>query len=212
MRIETDNIRQADFVIGHIDLLEEYDLRDLFQKLFAKAFNHATGLYVDEKGRLSGFTIRVKKKDYSTSEAWSLNFNLDVNENIQMLTQDLEAKGITLDEFKAYYEIKSVFTSYYFRRNEKSFSMSHSGNSSLIYFLRFLVNGKADDDLKESHDLMEEKKIRYDQGNYELQIGNIKIKSFLNGRIDLKGLTPMQENMINRFYDIYEIVTDRKRG
>ncbi len=202
-------IRQREFISENIDFLDEFELEKVFKKIYVKVFRNKTNFYLNEHGKLEGIEILVKKKDYSSRESWGVNFDKTIDENIQLLRNQLTEYGITWIEFKDYEEVRFLWSSYYFRRTEKSFSMAANGVSSLVYFLRYLVNGKPDDNLKEANEFLEERKISYNQGNYEYAIGNLKVKSFINGRLDIKGLTEEQERIIDRFAEIYKKLTGR---
>lgn len=196
------------FIKKYIGLLGEYDLEDLFMKLFAKAFNKETGLYVEDKGKFPYVTIFKKVRDYGTNEAWSINFSLSVPDNIEVLKKLLKERGVSWTEFIVYYHTNDLVSSYHFRKSApKKFSYSRNGNSAFVYFLRWLVNGKYDENYEQANDFLKEKGISYNQGNFEFEIGNIKVKSFMNGRLDINGLTPDQEKKTDRYLEIHKAVT-----
>lgn len=208
MKTKIEETSWVDFVKQYLPLLDEFDLRDLFKKLYTKVFNKETGLYVDKEGRFDAVIVRVKKGDsYSSDQPWAIDFSQHVVENIKALKQVLKDRGVTWDEFFTYYNTRSLVNSYHFRRTDKSFSYSRNGNSAFVYFLRWLVNGTYDENWKEANDFLEERKISYNAGRFEFEIGNIKVKSFENGRLDLKGLTPDQEKKIDRYLEIHKAVT-----
>lgn len=203
--------KQYEFIAENIHFLDEYTTRDLFHKLYAKKFRSATDIYLDDNGKLDGVTIVVtdKARGYSTTKNWEVDFEKTIEQNVADLTAILISRGITMKEFMVWLEVRSIYRSYYLRRSEKSFTMHHNGTASLVYLLRYLTTGKCDENLKESHDFMEANNIRYNTGAYEFTLSNIKVKLFMNGRLDIKGLTPEQEKQIDRFAEIYKAVERR---
>lgn len=193
------------FIIENINVIDEFDTTDIFKKIYNKVFYQTTGFYLDKDGAFDYIT--VSSKDGHSSNKWKLEYNLSIAENIQRLKNALEDKNIKFEDFKTFYAVGGIFRSYYLRRSEKSFSLHKDGGiSSLFYFLRYLTTNVIDENLKEANEFLEEKKIRWNEGAYECELNGLKIKQFLNGRLDIKGLTVDQEKQIDKFLAINDVL------
>lgn len=193
------------FVRKNVHVLSEYDLNKIHDAIYYKAFTEKTGIYCDSN---SGHVMNVKyyvtdRNNVSTSRTYEVNTNITIEENLSAIKKILKEKKVKIEEYKSYMEFRYLFESHFFRRNESHFTIHGEYHlSSLINFLRFLINGIADKDLKESHDFMDAINIKHSDQAYGFTMGDIAVKRLKNGKLDISGLTDQQNKTINRFIEI----------
>lgn len=164
-------------------------LDDLYQETFKYTFLKETGVYVNQDNIVAGTKFKI---DYEKS----------VPQNVKAFESYLKTLGVTVEEFKLFKNASHLYRDYFFRKNENHYTTSGTANSAVIHFVKFLVNGYFDDDLALTHELMDQSGIKYNTGAWKLELGNVTIKAYMNGRLDLKGLTESQQKIIDSLFEI----------
>ena len=177
------------FIIEHLCYADRFEIEDIYKAVYKRTWNAFRGVRIDEKGAMDSCTFKV-------------NFDKSIEENVADFEAYLKARGSYTEEFTTYNEVSHVFRWYYFRRDEKNFTISPNGISSLIYFLRYLTTGEPDQDYAETNKFMDANKISHNSGKFEIDLNGLKVKKFLNGRVDIVGLSDAQQKKIDRFIEM----------
>lgn len=201
------NQHMTNFVVSNLKMLDSYDLEKIYKDLFNKKARKQIGVYFNDRGETEKLRLSKKCDGYFTSVNFALNYYESIEANEAQLSDELMKKGVTLEEFKNYDDFSYVFSSCYLRKDGEHYTISneHSANS-LINFMRFVVNGHTDENMKEANEFCDKNGLRYDSHAYEVTLENITLKKFKNGRLDIKGLTEAQEQTINRYLEVKKLL------
>lgn len=210
MKTATDyQQHMTNFVVSNLKMLDSYDLEKIYKDLFNKKARKQIGIYFNDKGETEKLRLSKKCDGYYTTGNFALNYYEPIEANESRLSDELMKRGVTLDEFKNYDDFNYLFSSCYLRKDGEHYIISneHSVNS-LINFMRFIVNGHRDENLKEANEFCDKNGLRYDSHAYEVTLENITLKKFKNGRLDIKGMTAEQEATLNRYFEIKKALTN----
>lgn len=180
----------------------KYDIDSMFQKSFDKALTRALPYTHFSDGH--NYKLKTFRIDYEKT----------ISANAASFEQFVISCGITIPDFKLYYYCHSLLDSYYFRQSDEGksdqYSMSSNGYNVLAQFIMFLVDGAYCKDYTEANKFLDEQKISYStQSTYAYTYGNISVKRFANGRLDIKGLTETQKYTIKKVFDIHQTLRNK---
>lgn len=182
-------LKQLNFITGNYkNLSDSLAIERLFKQVFDATFDKKVGTSTKD-GRVNGNGFYI---DYSKT----------INQNVTLLKEYLNKKGVTLEEYLVYLNCFSLFNWYWFRKEKGNYYISSNGNSCLIHFIKFLHVGRFDKDLQKTNELMKQNGIRHSSESFKLTIGNITVQVYKNGRCDLKGLTDKQRKEIDKMIEL----------
>jgi hypothetical protein len=184
------------FIADNQNVLDKYDVRSMYEKAFDNKFRSVTGIYANKNNA-----------EYFGAKTFKLNSELTVEQNASNFRDLIQSKGIDYDLYVKFYDIKHVFESgLYIRDFEKlEFTLVYSNsNSSLFDLLKYVLDGTTFKDRSFSNEFMEKHFITYNQNSYSVDLGNIRVKKYVNSNLVLKGLTDEQ---IKRLGDMFKIAT-----
>ena len=193
-------LQQLTFITANDPGHEKYKIEEVFKSCFDKALS-----------RLLPYTHFSNGCNYLLTK-WKVDYCLPLAENAKNFEAYVTGTiGLSIEDFTLYYYNKSLFNYYYFRPNTDInkpgvFQAREREYSDLGKLVMYLVNGTFEnrDTCKPVNDLMDSLKIGYNTSTYEYKYGNISVKRFMNGRIDLKGLAEAQTAIINKCLEIHE--------
>lgn len=184
----------VDFIYKNQNLIDTYDVEDLWEKTARARFKKDTGFYPT-----------TSRYEWTISElGWKAeNTN---NRNYEDILKDFQnhqgATGLSPMEQKE----KTSFTSLlqYARWEPSKGELKGIGEynlNTLIWFLRYVTSGKLDANLAQANKVMEDRGWSYssDFRNEKLpEVGGIYLSKFKNGKIIIKGLKRKDLETINR--------------
>lgn len=188
------------FILANDPEYNRYDIDKIYQSNFCNALNK----------KLS-YTHFSNGCNYLFNR-YKVNFENTIAQEVARFEKFIvEDMRISIDDFKLYYYLKGLFISHSFRKRENANEYRASGhyNNYLCELIQFLDGGKYENDLKAANDFLDSHKINYATGSYSYTIGNITVKTFLNGRVDIKGLNSKQQKTINLLFNIHDKVKNR---
>lgn len=180
------------YIKANLHVLSEDDgLMDTVKAITEKRISDYIGFYPRESrffgSRLFDFEESVEWNKARFDEWLRRNYNSDKK------------------MFLAYAMNNSLFWHYHFRiTSDGNFTISdiQYSASNLIYFLRFMIFGEYDVDFGPAMKIAEElKKADYNLKGIKIGDITLDIKSYKNGRLDIKGLTPKLLTNIRRMIE-----------
>lgn len=176
---------------------EQYKIKEIFESCFDKALSNALPYTYFSHGcnyLLKGFKV---------------NYFVSIADNVKAFEAYVIELGVTIADFKLFFFTHTLFTYYYFRPLDNG-KAKEGEYTNLAQFLLCLNNGSMTRDFKEANDFLDAAKVTYNNKNsYEYKMGNLSVKRFNNGRIDIKGLTPVQESVITRCLAIHTTLRNK---
>ncbi len=186
------------FVVDNAKQVTDYDVNPLFYRVYNGVLTNVLGCYVDNGSNVvevhSNFRYRV-------------NYNISIEANVTAFNKMLQDRNMSGFELKLYMNTRSLLHSSYFRKSETNkggYSIYGEGNKDLLFALRYVRSGILDDDYQPTNALADELGIKYNSGAYAYTIGNISVKRFQNGRLDIKGMTDEQQNRLDKIFVVGE--------
>jgi hypothetical protein len=191
---------QLAFIIANDPENEQYKIKEVFESCFDKALSKVAGSTFSH-GR--HYLLKNLTVDYHIPKQAGMTA---IEVNVDNFKKYLSRLTIPESDFSIFMNHHLLFTSYYFRPGEKgNYEMKSEGYSSLCHLVQYLVDGIARDTYKETNDFLGSQKIGYSQqSEYQYTYGNITVKKFKNGRVDLKGITSDQQTTIDKLFAIKE--------
>lgn len=186
---------KAQFILENIHPYMESSLEKCFKKTFDLALRKATGFHFDDG------------KQY-TFNNFLVRYDKSIEENKTRFDKLLELYGIGNREFKIY-ERLNLIRDGRLQPRDKNYWNGGNDNSGLIEILMYLTEDKTYEDRALANKILDDNKISYNQ-IFEMTIGNITIKTFLNGRVDLKGITADQQTKLNRLFEINKSISTNR--
>ena len=162
--------------------IDEYDLKPLVLKAIRNDFSKLTNIYIDDSK--INIDESIKQSVKSLYDRYVKAY--DTLENAQLFYQFNDIK-IGLNEINDIVEFKRYY---------------QSSNHDIFFMLRYAINGVFDKDYHETILLEDTNKIGYSLLNFDIKIGGIRVKSFINGKIKIYGLTNEQKERIQKGFDI----------
>lgn len=193
--------QMLEFILANSPEAKKYDIEPIFRDAYA---------YASALGKILKVTFRGHSQYEVVNyyfESYQVNVNMPVETEAQRFKDWIASHGVTWDDYIFYYHHYALFKQEYFSRNGKldTFTAHELRNPNLITLILELTGQKTDyNSLEQENNLLEEKGIDYKAIFSDLQIGNLTIKTYLNGRIDIKGLTAEQNAMIDKLLMLNE--------
>jgi len=186
--------RMLDYIYRDTEI-SPFEIEKLFHKSYERFFTKITGFYADHSA-IYGINSRHFKMDYNTN----------IEMNVEKFHKLLENKGISLEEFELYYH-NCILAGKIYGNRETGFTISRNTVDNLVFFLRHIANGKADESLKETHEYMKENGLKYDDEKFKFKIGTCTVERFKNGNLKITYETTKvnHEKVIDKILRLQEI-------
>ena len=168
--------------------------RALANRLIAEHMKKETGLYWCTDGKLYHLNFFA----HDDNHGWKYGGVNDIGELVNETKSKLSARyGNNWQEDLKYYEkFENLFNYHYFRRKKKGQYLVYGYfDRNLVYLLDFVVNGQMPEDYQRANEMF--KGIRVvGKTHMDENFPGVSIKTYSNGRIDIKGLTDAQYDKI----------------
>lgn len=193
---ELTTVQKLAFITKNDPENEKYDIDTLFRK----SFDHALSKHAKITSFSNGANYVFPK--------FKVCYTDSVADNYKTFLQFLKDRDILPANFAIYHCHCSLFGHYYFRPNKDAIADQFNGGDlqTLLHFIQYLVMGKLAKDYKETNEFMAEQKLLYNAAQYQYTFGSISVKRFANGRIDIKGLSVKQWQVIHSMLEINDKV------
>jgi len=189
------------FINSNKDLVDEYDVKDLYRKILQKKVNEALGGYFE-----------IAK--YSDSADYLIREGETFAENKKRIYRFFKKHLKNDQDMKVYFNCKIVYNWYYTRVTKETANILHlsnnpSGLSSVLHFLYYILTGEIRENLAEVNQWASDKGVRYDEGFMDKEFHGIIITR-RGGTYALKGLTDEQRSEIKRYLNIFEDMHNKR--
>ncbi len=187
--------QMIELVSNNLNAVSDSDLRPIYNRVYNSLLSEIIGHYVDN----STNTVHVHN-----NFKYHVDTELTLEQNKAKFDKMLKDRNMTVGELKLYQKVCSLFHSYYFQKRDNTFYIVADGTQNLAYFLRFLVSGEWDQNYIPATNFLNDNNINYNTIAYSYELGNLKVKRFQNGRLDIKGLTAEQTLIMDNVFNITE--------
>lgn len=199
--------QQLQFILKNDPDNEKYDIEKIFQSSFCRALSKQLPYTHFSNG--TNYLFTKYRVDYTnTVKQEATRFEAYITSTMKL----------SIADFTLYYYCKSPMRTYWLRYSEDNapakpakdtlyFSMSADGYTDLCHLVMYLVDRKYLPTYKETNDFLDQQvpKICYSNKTaYQYTYGNITVKRFANGRLDIKGMTADQVTLLNKLFALHE--------
>lgn len=195
------NWNKKNFIENNIDLLNKYEIEDIYQKVLQRKF------YEDYKIHIQVEMGELKIKD--------LGFSVDKNIDYEVLVDEFETflkyHEIDLEEARALVRYEFLSKTYFGKeKNPKvRFGWSHFLNS-FIDLIVYLKNDEMEKDLAYANKILDKHRTTRDD-SFEVEIPelNMTVKKFKNGKYQFKGL---DSEIWEKIFELKEKIENIRKG
>lgn len=196
--------QQLQFILKNDPDNEKYDIEKIFHSSFCRALSKA--LPYTHFSRDTNYLFTKYGVDYTnTVKQEATRFEKYVTDTLKL----------SIADFTLYYYCSSMHRTYWLRYSNElqpkkdylHFSMSADGYTDLAHLVMYLVDQKYLPTYKETNEFLDAQvpKICYsNKSAYQYTYGNITVKRFANGRIDIKGMTTDQKAILDKLFALHE--------
>lgn len=199
-RADDDKKSMLTFINNNSNLVDAYDIRELYYRVIAQKLEKDTGLYFRHEtyGYFATDTFQdLKIKDYLPYDQILSEFR-----KFEMST------GLSKDDVEIKNHFKFMKSGFTYKGNGlmKRWGV-YPSFKDLVYLLIYVVKGEIGKDYSEAIKIVDKypelKTWEFPTGKFKIpEFRGIEIVSFKNGKIQIKGLSTEQENKIQHVFDI----------
>jgi len=190
---------QKQFILNNIELAGEYDLQDLYKKLFTARFKADTGSYID---------LPRTGREWIVS---SLNFSADESLSYDEVLAKFNSHTGPMDTEDRWEKenLQGVARTVYADKRPGTYRLSGMGYgmSSFLQLLDYGLEGTKEKDFKKYYDIIQKYELEsiMAPGFDWIEIPEIRnglmLKRFKNGNLQVKGASPAELDNIQRILD-----------
>lgn len=181
-------------------LVDASDLQEVFFNNYAKCLSNATSAWFGSNnyGVYSNYL-----------KCFVVDTNLSIAECALAWKQYIIKQKIAYNDFLTYAHNQSMFNSGFTKTEKPNIFKNWALNSDLVQLIMTLQGRiKYQNDYSEAHELMDKIGIAYN-GAVHAKIGHLQVKTYLNGRFDIIGMTDEQRAMLDNLFSIHEKLKNR---
>jgi len=195
-------IQQLQFIINNNPEHEKHDIEKIYKSIFCKALSNAIP-----------YTHFSNDCNYLLT-SYKVNYQNTIKAEVNRFEGYIKSLGITIGDFGLYYYCHNLFESYYLKLKEDTdkvmqFSVGEKSLMETCQLIMYLVDKNFNENYEQCNKFLDVQNVAYSQAAYNYKYGNIEVKKFANGRLDLKGLTKDQKEIINKLFKLHEILRNK---
>jgi hypothetical protein len=193
--------QQMELVSNGLTVLDDYDLREVYQKVWIAKLNYLirpdstkTGFtYCNESGKLANVMVvkdhyRNGELDYSSDVDWIVDFSNTPREEYDKLVTHLIERFGSLEMFEAFREHCDDFR--YADYDDSTISLMRQVKPyRIMALIQWLIEGDIPESYAEINDTLHNLGVAYDTDKFKITVSdNVKVEQWKNGKLKITNL------------------------